>query len=131
MRSAKKLLLSLLIVGIASVHPAGAGFIPEAAGAGAGAEAASARSPQPCCCGTSDGRCCGLACCETPSRSPGQDSPTPQPEVVRNLLLGQAFHRGDVPRFADGSWRSGPRAAADPIPAEVASLQAQQVRLDV
>ncbi len=44
---------------------------------------------QHCCCGTEDGRCCGLACCQTSPNPHEKQAPSaPQPSEDRGQPLG-------------------------------------------
>jgi len=41
-----------------------------------------------CCCGTEDGRCCGMACCQMPNPKEDQSPASPSQSQVRGQPLG-------------------------------------------
>jgi hypothetical protein len=41
-----------------------------------------------CCCGTEDGRCCGMACCQMPNPKEGKAPASPNQSEVRGQPLG-------------------------------------------
>ncbi|HUG68067.1 MAG TPA: hypothetical protein VMM76_09955 [Pirellulaceae bacterium] len=93
-----------------------------------------ADAPQHCCCGTADGRCCGMcgmACCvsQTPT-APEKPVRLPTRDDYRPNLLALARIEASVLALGRSSFAVRPPTNADCAPAE-SSLQAFHVRLDV
>lgn len=84
-----------------------------------------------CCCGSADGRCCGMTCCsvespETPQNPvlPPERTESPRQLVVSSSWDGAATLNPSSSRFT--------LAAFEPAaPASETSLQDLQVRLDI
>lgn len=49
---------------------------------------ASNRGQKLCCCGTEDGRCCGMACCQMPNPKHENPPASPKPSEDRGQPLG-------------------------------------------
>lgn len=66
-----------------------------------------------CCCGTKDGRCCGMACCQTPSNPQERQAPAvprPSEDSGQPLGLPPAANVAAIGRntatFRDGRFRN-------------------------
>jgi len=49
-----------------------------------------------CCCGTEDGRCCGMACCQMPNSKEGKAPASPNRSEVRCQPLGSIVAAGST-----------------------------------
>ena len=118
------LIVGLVLTGI---------FPPMAAWAGRGSRAAEPEKRAKCCCGTEDGRCCGMGCCLAREAPAQQPSPSPNPKDSRdgvNNPLALAFAQA-ILKNVDGSSRSRFTRAESGNSAPVdSSLQAKHVRID-
>lgn len=62
---------------------------PRVMAGGEGTVAASADQGQKvCCCGTEDGRCCGMACCQMPNPKQDNTPASPKPSEDRGQPFG-------------------------------------------
>ena len=131
MASVRKPIRRLLVVGLI-ISMAASGLYPPLVARVVTAETASgARSDEgtTCCCGTKDGRCCGMACCHAPARERESQTgdtetakPRPNPLALSDQSDSLGIARGDV----------GGRLRAVAYYSRVTgfpSLQAQHVRI--
>lgn len=93
-----------------------------------------AQEPTKCCCGTEDGRCCGMGCCAVRQAPPKNSCPCPNPEESRRGQNNWPALATAKALFAAGSENPGLRvgywdSAANRSHAET-SLQARYVRID-
>lgn len=87
------------------------------------------QGPKRCCCGTTDGRCCGMACCRMPAsqdKSPGLPK---RPDNREKPVAPTITATGKVPApeaawFQSGLFADAPRAGSP-------SLIALSIRLNV
>ncbi len=124
---ARSLLVHTLILGVSA---AGLGLGPGALGAAQGnAAVALVALRQPCCCGSSDGRCCGRGCCVAPVRVPVRSEvPARVANGGQELIQLATLGSEPTPVFDGGVWRQ--RSNLSPGGELAAqSLQAQHVRI--
>ena len=133
MAAAPRLTRSLL-VGLLALSLSGATVVPPLMAVGGAVtvtDSEAANAEVTCCCGTPDARCCGTTCCERPARTPRPSPPTERSEQDRTG--SPTFHlpagAASLISGSQSATRLQPVSAA--TPREGASLQAQQVRLDV
>lgn len=108
-------------------------LLPLTAVAGNAVQAStSAEGMTPCCCGTADASCCGMACCVPGSpATPRVPSPAPPLEEHQPIYSGFAWAGASALYIGGKSLpRSRHAQIACETPSEV-SLQSLQVRLDV
>lgn len=87
-----------------------------------------------CCCGTADGRCCGMGCCMARQPPAKERCPCPNPKDTRdgqNILLALALAKAHL---SDGGGPCGshfgqPETGSIRSPVD-STLQAKRVRID-
>ena len=95
------------------------------------------QAPKVCCCGTSDGRCCGMACCgmerpkpASPKPAKGQDE-LPRPEGDGNRLVLAIQANGPCARGGTHGRRLDALANCICASHLEQTLQAEHVRLQI
>jgi len=110
------------------------GLFPQMmASAKTGARVDVAQKPTKCCCGTDDGRCCGMGCCTARQAPPTKPNPCPNPTETRdgqgNPLALAAKTLLATGGKAVGSGFGWPVGQSHVSQAE-STLQAKRVRID-
>ncbi len=130
MKSSSKLtqlfLVSCLLVSLSTVSLQVR--LPAVAAAKAQAES-DGQSAKLCCCGTADGRCCGMGCCaaRAPTRQQSPVSNDTRDDRGPSQLVPKSDYTGHG-RAGGWSWQTSSSGLADS--SADTSLQAQHVRLD-
>lgn len=102
--------------------------------ADSGAHVEVAQKPTKCCCGTEDGRCCGMGCCMARQVPPKERCPSPNPKDSRDgqsNLLGWAAAKALLGAGGElGGSRFGPPESQVNFSLAESTLQAKHARID-
>jgi len=133
-RTTRSLVTASLIasLGLAGLFPQMMVSAQMAASAKRGARVDVTQKPAKCCCGTEDGRCCGMGCCLARQAPPKEPSPCPTPTDTRDgqgnllapaakALLATGPTGGSGSGFPERPWR---------VSLAESTLQAEHVRID-
>jgi len=99
-----------------------------------GARVSVPQSPTKCCCGTKDGRCCGMGCCLARQAPAKEQCPCPNPKNPRdgqNNPLAVALAKAMLGESDEVGGASKRRLESDLVRSLApSSLQAKHVRID-
>lgn len=112
-----------------------AGFFPQMMVlAEGGTRVSVSQSPVKCCCGTEDGRCCGMGCCLARQAPAKEQCPCPNPKNSRdghNNPLAVALAKAMLGESDEVGGASNRRPECDLVRSLApSSLQAKHVRID-
>ena len=94
--------------------------------------AASARPEGKCCCGTVDGKCCGMACCGvSPIKSNGKNEQSSKPRGDPSNGLVFAISRSLAVLQVSGQGHHKVRPDSDFVSSSSSTLQSQHVLLQI
>lgn len=110
------LLTSTSVVFSLSTAPPCAGSLVRTAGRPA---AGACQGPRRCCCGTVDGRCCGMACCRMPAKQDGAPGlpkrPDNREQPVALVASAGELAVPEVAWFQSGSCAGAPPTGSDTL----------------